>query len=300
MSKPSLATYIRALRLPFTTASALACIAGSLLAGKAFDWLRFVLALIAVMAVHLGANLMNDYADSKSGADWQDKKFYVFFGGSKLIQEGIIPEKTYLNLSLACFGVAAASIIAASLLLRNLTTLVFFAAIALLGFSYSHKPLQLSYRCLGELTVFILFGPAIVMGSYFIQAQIFPSMESFLLSLPFGIFTALILYVNEIPDYYDDRAARKFTLVNIIGPRKAFLLYYAFAAAGFISIALAVNYGAASPVAYLGVFALVPVVKAAKILENNYSDKIRLMESSKLTIIAHTIAGIFLIAGILF
>jgi len=62
---------IRALRLPFSSASILPFICGSVLAKADFKWLNFFLGLSAVLATHLAANLINDYADSKSGAKYQ-------------------------------------------------------------------------------------------------------------------------------------------------------------------------------------------------------------------------------------
>ncbi|MFA5096893.1 MAG: hypothetical protein WC478_06095, partial [Candidatus Omnitrophota bacterium] len=81
---------IRALRLPFISASILPFVFGSLIARQDFNMLGFTLGLLAVIFTHLSANLINDYFDSKSGVDWRDGNFYGFFGGSKLIQEGAL------------------------------------------------------------------------------------------------------------------------------------------------------------------------------------------------------------------
>ena len=102
----NLKNIIRALRLPFAAVSVLPFVFGSLLDWPYFDIPRFILGLIAAVGTHLGANLINDYADSKSGADWQDKRFFGFFGGSKLIQENVFSQRFYLNLALAFFALA--------------------------------------------------------------------------------------------------------------------------------------------------------------------------------------------------
>ena len=75
--------------LPFLSASVLPFVFGSLIIRDNFNLAGFLLGLVAVMSTHLSANLINDYADSKSGADWQDRSFYGLFGGSKLIQEKV-------------------------------------------------------------------------------------------------------------------------------------------------------------------------------------------------------------------
>ncbi|MDD5255851.1 MAG: hypothetical protein PHR11_07380, partial [Candidatus Omnitrophica bacterium] len=63
---------VRALRLPFISASVLAFVFGSLIERRHFNVAGFFLGLAAAVGLHLGANLINDYADSRSGADWQD------------------------------------------------------------------------------------------------------------------------------------------------------------------------------------------------------------------------------------
>ena len=89
---------------------------------------------------------------------------------------------------------------------------------------------------MGEIIVFFLFGPALVMGGYFIQTQIFPDMRAFMLSLPFGFFTTAILYSNEIPDFQEDIKVGKLTWVSIVGQRRGFILYYGLMFLGFLSV----------------------------------------------------------------
>ena len=291
--------YIRALRLPFTTASILPFIAGSLIDKEIFDIVSFFLGFICVVAVHLGANLINDYADSKSGADWQDKKFYTFFGGSKLIQEGVLSQKFYLFSGLFCFFLSSVCILLLGAKLSSLSIFGFYFLILFLGFSYSHKPLQFSYHRLGELIIFTLFGPALVMGAYFIQTLSFPTLEGFMLSLPFGFLTTAILFANEIPDYQEDINAGKYTWVSLVGQKKAFLIYYLLIFLGFASIIANIGLGYLGLLSLLSFALIFPAQRAAKILRFDWADKLKLVESSKLTIAIHAGAGVVLILDLL-
>lgn len=288
---------IRALRLPFSTASILPFIFGSLLAHGSFKLFNFLLGLFAVLFTHLSANLINDYADSKSGADWHDKKYYSFFGGSKLIQEKVFSERFYLFASVVCFSLAFSCIVFLSVILKSMFIIVIYLAILLLAASYSEKPLRLSYHRAGEMIIFLLFGPALVMGGYFIQTRIFPTIEAFILSLPFGFLTTAILFANEVPDFPEDRKAAKFTLVCVSGPDKAYFLYYTLIFCAFFSIILSVVFGYLKPIALISLIFIAPAIKAAKILKKFYADKMRLIESSKLTIAVQTLVSIVLIIG---
>lgn len=290
---------IRALRLPFIAASALPFIFGSLIHQGSFNLAGFILGLASVLATHLSANLINDYADSKSGVDWQDKNFYRFFGGSKLIQEKVFPQKLYLRAAILFAALAAVAVFFLYLILNRLSVIGFYLAIIILSWQYSEKPLQFSYHRWGEVFIFILFGPALVMGGYFIQSGIFPALKSFMLSLPFGFLTSALLFANEVPDFKDDKTAGKFTAVSIFGPQRAFLVYYLLSGLAFFSILLNIISG------YLGVWALIsfifiiPAHKAAIILKKCPQDKMRLIASSRLSIAVQSLVSLVLIIGVI-
>lgn len=290
---------VRALRLPFITASILPFIFGSLINRKDFNLPAFFLGLLAVAATHLSANLINDYADSRSGADWKDKNFYGFFGGSKLIQEKVFPESFYLKAAVICIVISFVGLIALAVILKSLFVIGIYILILTLSWQYSAKPLQFSYHRLGELFLFFLFGPALVMGGYYIQTGIFPDFKSFLLSAPFGLLTTAILVANEIPDFLEDRLSVKNTWVSITGQKNAFLLYLSLSLAAYLIIVLCVTRGYIRPLALFSLVLILPALKAASILKKYYSNKSKLVESSKLAIGSQAIASIILILAAL-
>jgi 1,4-dihydroxy-2-naphthoate octaprenyltransferase len=291
--------FMQALRLPFASASILPFIAGSLLAKGNFSFSKFLLGCIAALSTHLSANLINDYADSQSGVDWQDKRFYGFFGGSKLIQEGVLTERFYLNFAIFFAVLAALSLWGVVLISHDISAIGYFLLIIILAWSYSHKPLQLSYRRFGEPIIFLLFGPALVMGGYYIQTGIFPDLKSFLISLPFGLLTTAILYVNEIPDLAQDLKAGKKTWVSLFGPERAFRGYGIICLCVFLSIILCVVLGYFSPLSLASFLFITLALSAMKIAKNYPKDKIRLMESSKLTINMQELVSLVLILDVM-
>ncbi|MFH1457981.1 MAG: prenyltransferase [Candidatus Omnitrophota bacterium] len=289
---------VRALRLPFLSASLLPFVFGSLIDRHNFNVWGFVLGLSAAVSTHLSANLINDYADSKSGADWQDRKFYQFFGGSKLIQEKVFSERFYFKLAV-CFAVlSAASVLLLALVLKTLSVIGVYLAIIFLSWSYSVGVLRFSYRRIGEVFIFLLFGPCLVMGGYFIQTGIFPDGKSFILSLPLGLLTTAILFSNEVPDFTDDKKAGKLTWVSLSGARHAYRLYFLLVFSAFLTIALNVFLRYVQPIALLSFIFIIPALKAMRILKMFYAQKEKLIESSKLTIALQTMTGIVLIGSL--
>lgn len=297
-NKLNVSNLIRALRLPFCSASVLPFIFGSLINRSHFYVIAFCLGLIGVIAAHLSANLINDYSDSRSKADWQDKVYYNFFGGSKLIQEGVLSEGFYFKLAVFLGSVSFLAIISVAIILQSLLIVYAFVLIFFLSWAYSAKPFQFAYHYLGEIIIFILFGPALVMGGYFIQTKIFPDFKSFLLSLPFGLLTTAILYANEIPDRVDDEKAGKFNWASLL-KEKAYLLYCGIVFLAFFSIVLNVILGYISPWILVSFVTVFPTIKAIRILKQWPQDKVRLIESSKLTLVVQTVVSVVLIVGLL-
>ncbi len=286
--------WIRAFRLPFITASIIPFIAGTFFFKGRTDFLCFSLGLVSVIATHLGANLINDYADSRSGADWHDKKFYGLFGGSKLIQEGVLRESTYLKGGVICFSLAFTAVFFLVYMLKTSAVIGYYLLILIMGICYSQGPLRFVYRYLGEPVIFVLFGPALVMGGYFIQSHIFPSTDAFVLSLSFGLLTTAILFANEVPDYKVDIQVKKFTWVKLTGVKRAYMMYYLLVFAGIAAIGVNIYQGALSLLS-LASLALIPlIVKAGIIIKTHYNDKPKLVEASKLTIFVQTVIGLLI------
>jgi len=296
---PSLGNYVRALRLPFISASVLGFTFGSFICRDNFNIINFLLGLISVVFTHTGANLINDYADSRSGADWQDMRSYNFFGGTKLIQQGVLSEKFYFKASIFCFLVSILAVIILIFRLGSILPLVLYPGILFLGWAYSERPFSLAYHRLGELVIFLLFGPALVMGGYFIQTGIFPDLKSFLLSVPFGILTTLILFVNEIPDYDCDYKVKKINWVSFLGPSRSYFIYIALCLLAIFSILININFGFLGWIAYLSFIFLFPALKTVLVLKNNPKEKEGYIFTSQMTIFVHTLVSIVLIINIL-
>jgi 1,4-dihydroxy-2-naphthoate octaprenyltransferase len=137
------------------------------------------------------------------------------------------------------------------------------------------------------------------MGGYFIQTGIFPDQKSFLLSLPFGLLTTAILFANEVPDYPVDERSAKFTWVSIVKPKRAYLLYSLLMVLAFLALLLNILSGYLKLQAALSLVFMALAVRAAIILKRYPDDKVRLIESSKLTIATQTLVSLGLIAAII-
>ena len=220
--KHSLGAWMLAIR-PRTLPAALApVIVGSALAQAdgAFRLLPAAAALVGALLLQIAVNLANDYFDYKKGVDTADR-----LGPVRVTQSGLIAPATVR-------GAMGATLTAAGLIGFYLMTvggwpiaLIGVASIAgVLG--YSGGPYPLASHGLGDLCVFIFFGPVAVIGTYYVQALAW-SGSALLMCLPPGLLITAILVVNNLRDIDTDRAAGKRTLAVMIGAaasRREYLL----------------------------------------------------------------------------
>jgi 1,4-dihydroxy-2-naphthoate octaprenyltransferase len=161
-------------------------------------------------------------------------------GGSRAIELGLTTLKktsslgnTMLFLSLMClFFVNINSYIITGTLF-NVSMMSIIAMIAVfLGFFYTAKPLRLSARKgLGELTIFLTFGPLLTLGSMFSMSNFNIDLNSSILKtialigIPLGLLTTNILFINQFPDYESDKKTGKINLVVILGKKISRWIY---------------------------------------------------------------------------
>jgi 1,4-dihydroxy-2-naphthoate octaprenyltransferase len=290
-----IALTIRALRLPFTTASVLPYVFGALLPRAPFRPVDFLLGLVAVVGTHLAANLANDLADTESGVDAQDPTHYGFFGGSKLMVEGVLSRGWYRRAAFACGGSALAAMLLVSLRQGRPELSGIYLLVLLFAAAYSLGPLRLSYRRFGEAAVFVLFGPLPVLAGATLRTGAMPGPETLLLSLPFGFLTAAILVANEVPDCASDLAGGKVTLVGAVGVRRGYLLFAGLVAAAYAGIVLAWAAGGLDWPALLAFAALPLAMRVTEILRREAGRKAACLPASRGVILLHLCVGLILI-----
>jgi 1,4-dihydroxy-2-naphthoate octaprenyltransferase len=300
ISIPAFKIHFRALRLPFTAASVLPFLAGLHVADGCLCSVAGILALLAVAAAHLSCNLINDYADSRSGVDWKDTTYFDgIFGGSKLIQSGILPERRYAQLAIG-FGVFCLVCgIAAGFLIDSVLFPLGCGGALLLGWAYSMPPAKLAYRRWGEPVIFLLFGPAPVFAGWLVASGTLPGPAAILVAMPFGLLTTAILVANEVPDHPQDSAAGKDNWVGWVGVRHAHRLYSIFMVSATVFILFGWLAGVLSGIAVTAIAVILPMTfRAALIMMHSTHRKERLIVASKITILAQLLAGLFIVLGV--
>jgi 1,4-dihydroxy-2-naphthoate octaprenyltransferase len=292
--------WLRAIRLPFLTATIVPVVLGATAAWHdtgVLLWPRFWIAAAGALLVHIGANLANEYWDHASGADPGDPPLTPLSGGSHVIQDGLIAPRAILGASLASLAVACALGVYLNGIARGNAILTLGLVGVFLGYFYSGAPLRLGYRGLGEAVIGLGFGPMMAAGSYYVQADAL-STRVLLISVPVGLLIALVLLINGFPDREADAAAGKRTVVVLAGPRTAAALYRAGLAGVYVVVALLICSGVL-PVHALGVFLTLPLAwRAYRAARDHYDRPVDLLPANEATIALHSLVGLILILAL--
>lgn len=215
------------------------------------SWSIFALTALFSLLIQIGTNFANDYFDFLSGADTDERK-----GPKRAVQQGWITPATMKKATAIVFG--AAFLIAIPLMfIAGIWSLFITALTIAFGILYTGGPKPLGYLGLGEILVFIFFGPVATCGTYFLQTQNISSAV-LIASIAPGLFSCALLIANNLRDEITDRKANKKTLVVRFG--KLFgQLEFAIAIALPLTIPLILVFFYGGPVNLIGVFFLFPI-----------------------------------------
>jgi 1,4-dihydroxy-2-naphthoate octaprenyltransferase len=196
---------------------------GTLLAARegSISWVWYALTALGITVFHAAANVINDYFDTRYQIDQEDSPTAKY--RPQPILSRMLTPRQLLGEAIALFaltliiGVAAAALVSWHILwigFVGFLTSVFYTA----------APIKFKYRALGEPAVFMMWGPLMIEGAYAIQRQAL-SLKAFIISVPFGVLVALVLFANNMRDIGHDSRQDVKTLGIILGSRRSYQLF---------------------------------------------------------------------------
>jgi 1,4-dihydroxy-2-naphthoate octaprenyltransferase len=190
-----------------------------------FHWLQFVLVFAGFVIAHMISNLSNDYFGYKRGHDTPDSPRMRYTVHP--LASGVLSSRSLLT-GLIILSLLGLSILMYFLVERGWLAAAFaFAGIGLL-FWYDAAPVPLKSIGLGEIAVFIVWGPLMVGGGYAAISGHF-SVNACCVSIPYGLGVMSILLgkhidqrdfdigknIRTLPVLLGERAARVFNIVVV-------------------------------------------------------------------------------------
>jgi 1,4-dihydroxy-2-naphthoate octaprenyltransferase len=183
---------------------------GAAWAEHAFAFWPALAALLGAFLLQIGANFANDVFDFERGADNADR-----LGPQRATQQGWISAEQMKRAMWVTFAGATAIGVYLTYVAGWPVMALGLLSIAA-AYLYTGGPKPYGYLGLGDLAVFLFFGPGAVAGTYFVQAlEVTPL--ALLASVPIGALATAILVVNNLRDIETDARAGKRTLAVRIG-----------------------------------------------------------------------------------
>ncbi len=246
-----------------------------------------VLALLVSLALQVGVNYFNDYHDGVRGTD------EVRVGPVRLVGQGLTAPSNVKRAAILSLGLAAVIGLVLVILSRAWVLLPVGAAAILAAWGYTGGSRPYGYSGLGELFVFVFFGPVARCATSSLTGGAV-RLLSVLVSLAIGLLTVAILVVNNLRDLPLDEQAGKHTTAVRLGDQRtrtffAFTLMAAFVLVTWIALT-------STWWALLGMAGAAPAVAAAQdVLEHAYGRG--LIPVLQLTSLALLLTGLGLGAG---
>ena len=251
----------RPISLPQSMLPALTAVALSVGAGS-FSVIAAIVSVIGVICLHLGMNLLDDWYDYKVGsAEARQAVANEGFRGRMIkypyLTSGAATPAQLLK-AVACFLGIAALMGLVVIYLRGWMVLGWMAAGLLVGVSYSGWPLKLGFRGLGELVIFLMFGPLMMTGVYFaITGTV--DLKITWLSIAVGLLVTNIVYSHSVLDAVPDQKMGKKTMAHLMGSGKGQIFFSALLnTVPYLMVVVAVVLGQLHP-AYLAVLLMLPM-----------------------------------------
>lgn len=195
-----------------------ATIAGLIAVGSdGFDLRYLLLAALGVILAHAANNLMNDLFDMDVGADTRNYPRALY--APHPVISGMISRGGLLAAA-AVVNLFCLVILVVLLRVRGWPVLVFALSGFFISYAYQAPPLRLKRIGLGEPSVFLVWGPLMVGGTYY-SAVGSIDWRVFVASVPYGILCTSVLmakHIDKIP--WDSKEGIR-TIPVILGEGRA-------------------------------------------------------------------------------
>ncbi|GBD08982.1 1,4-dihydroxy-2-naphthoate octaprenyltransferase [Candidatus Thermoflexus japonica] len=192
---------------------------GGLLAAAAgrFEPLPFALSTVGLLLAHAANNMINDYFDLETGLDTAEYVRAQY--APHPVLSGLVTRGQLLR-AILLVNVLDAAIALYLTVLRGWPILAFALAGLFISVFYVAPPLRLKRIGLGELGVFIVWGPLMIGGTFYATTGDLPGWV-WLASLPYALLVSTVLIGKHIDKLEQDRAQGIHTLPVLLGERMA-------------------------------------------------------------------------------
>lgn len=175
----------------------------------AFDFPLFLLSLVGMALLQVGANMLNDVYDYHNGIDRQVNP------ASGAVVRGWITPRQALGAAAACIALGSAS--GFYIVSRIGIPILCLGAVGVLcAILYTWGPWPLKYHALGDLAVFLNFGVLGALGAWTVQTGSLSWVPA-VWAVPMSLLVIAILHSNNWRDIASDTDGRIRTVASCLG-----------------------------------------------------------------------------------
>jgi 1,4-dihydroxy-2-naphthoate octaprenyltransferase len=185
------------------------------------NYLNLVLAVIGLVLAHAANNMINDYFDLQGGVDTDEYTRALY--APHPVLAGLISKRGLLT-AILVVNFFDAVILTYFVVSVGLWVLFFALAGLFISVFYVAPPIKLKHHGLGEPGVFVVWGPLMIGGTYYVTAGNLPPVEVWLASIPYALVVTTVLIGKHIDKLTVDAAKGIRTLPVIIGERTSLWL----------------------------------------------------------------------------
>jgi len=178
-----------------------------------FNLFNLLIIVIGLMLAHAANNMLNDYWDVRQGIDTSDYPRAKY--APHPILDNMVSTETLLTAIAVCY-VADFIIAIYFTFVAGWQVLLFAFAGVFFSVFYVAPPLNLKHRGLGELAIFLIWGPLITVGSYYVLAKAAP-VKVWLASIPYGLAVTTVIMGKHLDKAEKDSEKGVKTLAVLLG-----------------------------------------------------------------------------------
>lgn len=194
---------------------------GGLAAADGVDHLLAWSAFLSALAIQIATNFFNDALDANKGADTNRR-----LGPTRASASGMLAPQAMMRAGLVMLVVAV--LLSIPIVRAHGLPIVVIGLVSMAcAYAYTGGPFPLAYRGMGEVFVIFFFGIVAVAGSMFVQTGRFDSL-GVMVGIQVGLYSAVLIAINNARDRAEDERSRKFTLAVLFGQTFAELEIAAF------------------------------------------------------------------------
>jgi 1,4-dihydroxy-2-naphthoate octaprenyltransferase len=228
--------------------------------GVTIDWIAVSLAVIGIVIAHAANNLINDYFDMTGGVDTEGYVRALY--APHPVLAGWVTKSTLRNAILLLTFIDG--LIMLLLAYWHGPLVIAFALAGLfLSVFYVAPALNLKRIGLGEVDVFLTWGPLMIGGTYLVATGTVP-LWVLVFSMPYALLVTSVLFGKHIDKIVPDAALGIRTLPVILGERAARRTNQALMIAFYPLVLLAVVAGWVGPWVLLAVLAIPELIRTLR------------------------------------